>query len=408
MPTALIARVRRRLGRLRDSFWFLPALMVTGFAIAAVLLVEAEAHVGWEMLRRWPRLFGAGADGSRSMLSAVAGSMATVAGVVFSITMLALSQTSAQFSTRLLRGFMRDRANQTVLGVFVGIFAYCLIVLRTIRGGDENTFVPALAVLGGTLFGVASIGFLIHFIHHISVSLQVSHIIANVTAETLQAVEHLFPAPVGTPAAETVPEERSWRPVTTTSYGYLQGVDADALLDWAERHNAGVRMDRQVGEFLVPGTILLSLSTDEAPTAEQEDALRGLFPLGRYRTIEQDAAYGIQQLVDVALRALSPGINDTTTAVMCIQHLSVILVKLAERRVEGPTRSDRQGRVRVIACGPDFAQLAHLAFRQIQESAEGNTAAIRELERALEVVADRTVDSQRRAVLAELRGRIHE
>ena len=159
-------------------------------------------------MERWPRLFGAGAEGSRGLLAAIASSMITVAGVTFSITIVALALASSQYTSRILRNFMRDRTNQTVLGVFVGVFAYCLVVLRTIRGGDEGAFVPALAVLGALLLAFVAIGFLIFFIHHIAASIQATSIIAAVAGETFEAVDRLFPTEVGDAASNALRLDR--------------------------------------------------------------------------------------------------------------------------------------------------------------------------------------------------------
>lgn len=182
---------------MRASFWFVPAVIVLGAVGLATAVIGVDANVKLRFVEEWPLLFGAGAAGSRGLLTAVASSMITVAGVVFSITIVALSLTSSQYTSRVLRNFMRDRINQVVLGVFVGIFAYCLVVLRTIRGGDEGAFVPSLAVLGGLLLAFVGIGFLIYFIHHIALSIQASSIIAAVASETIAAVDHLFPNGLG-------------------------------------------------------------------------------------------------------------------------------------------------------------------------------------------------------------------
>ncbi len=163
----------------RSSFWFVPALMVLDAVVLATVLITVDATVDLHAVERWPLVFGAGAAGARGLLTAVAGSMITVAGVVFSITLVALSLTSSQYTSRVIRNFMRDRVNQIVLGVFVGIFAYCLVVLRTIHGGDEGAFVPALAVLAGLILAFVGIAFLIYFIHYISMSIQASSIIAR-------------------------------------------------------------------------------------------------------------------------------------------------------------------------------------------------------------------------------------
>lgn len=162
--------------RLRSSLWFAPSLIVAASLVLAAALVEVQGSGSDELAEEWPRLLGASADGSREMLSAVATSMITVAGVVFSITVVALSLASSQYSPRILRHFMRDRTTQLVVGVFMGIFAYCLVVLRTIRGSDEFTFIPSIAVVGGMAYVLVAIGFLIYFIHHVANSIQASAI----------------------------------------------------------------------------------------------------------------------------------------------------------------------------------------------------------------------------------------
>lgn len=164
---------------LRASLWFLPGLIVVCSVVLAVALVEIDGRVRPEFLAEYSRLFGAGAEGSRGMLGAIAGSMITVAGVTFSITIVALSLASSQYTPRILRNFMSDRANQSVLGVFVGVFTYCIVVMRTVRGGDEGVFVPSLAVTFAVFLAIVGIGFLIFFIHHTAESIQASSVIAS-------------------------------------------------------------------------------------------------------------------------------------------------------------------------------------------------------------------------------------
>jgi len=229
----------------RTSFWFVPTVIVLGAVGLATGLISLDANVELHVDKRWPLLFGAGAAGARGLLTAVASSMITVAGVVFSITIVALSLTSSQYTSRVLRNFMRDRMNQIVLGVFVGVFAYCLVVLRTIRGGDEVAFVPLLAVLGGLALAFVGIAFLIFFIHHISISIQASSIIAAAAEETIAAVDHLFPHELGdnananddevdSPAAS--PETQTWTAIGARKTGYIESIDGDALLALARKH----------------------------------------------------------------------------------------------------------------------------------------------------------------------------
>ena len=260
---------------LRSSLWFVPALMVAAAIALAVGLIEADTHVKRELLAEWPRLFGAGADGSRAMLTAIASSMITVAGVTFSITIVALSLASTQYTPRILRNFMADRTNQLVLGFFVGIFTYCLVVLRTIRSGDEGQFIPSLAVAFGFVLALVGVGVLILFIHHIATSIQASHVISTVATETTRAIERLFPEELGDDAEEDVTSAPSgwdhdgaqWREVGALKTGYLQDVDADALLRFARERGVVVRMERHIGEFVIKDSPLVSLSLGLRPAA---------------------------------------------------------------------------------------------------------------------------------------------
>lgn len=182
---------------LLGSLWFVPGVLVLAGVGAALLLVELHPLIDLDLAQDWPRLFGAGAEGARGMLSAIATSMITVAGVVFSVTIVALSLTASQYSPRVLRNFMSDRSTQVVLGAFVAVFAYCLIVLRTIRGGDEGGFVPSLAVLGGVFMAFVGIGLLIYFVHHVATAIQVDYILERIATDTREAIDRLYPAGVG-------------------------------------------------------------------------------------------------------------------------------------------------------------------------------------------------------------------
>ncbi|MGA7876394.1 MAG: DUF2254 domain-containing protein, partial [Desulfoferrobacter sp.] len=337
----------------------------------------------------------------------VASSMITVAGVVFSITLVALSLTSSQYTSRVIRNFMRDRVNQVVLGVFVGIFAYCLVVLRTIRGGDEGAFVPSLAVLAGLILAFVGIAFLIYFIHYISKSIQASSIIAGAAWETIAAVDHLFPEALDEDGAEdrngklwTLLADQPWSAVPAGKTGYIESIDADALLDVARKHGTILRMERGIGEFVVEGTPLVSVAAPGVLEDETTAELNAVYIISRQRTVEQDAAYGIRQIVDIAMKALSPGINDTTTAVMCVDYLTAILVRLATRRIAASHRLD-QGKLRVVARGPSFESLLAEAFDQIRQNAAGNVAIMLRMLNAMQTIASLTVNPSRRRAIRE-------
>jgi len=392
---------------LRSSLWFLPTLIVAASVVLAVALIETDSSGTDRWLAQWPRLFGAGAAGARGMLSTIAGSMMSVVGVTFSMTLVALAMASSQYTSRILRNFMSSRLTQAALGIFSGIFTYCLIVLRTIRGGDEGAFVPNLAVFFGFVLAVGGVGVLIFFIHHVASSIQASSIIASVGDETARAIERLFPKRLGralgeadddpTPRALT---ECNWHAVRATRSGYIQSVDNAALLRLAREQKTVVRMERGIGEFVVQNTALVSVSLEVPPNPETATALQAAFSLSSHRTLEQDAAFGIRQLVDVALKALSPGINDTTTAVMCVDYLTTILARLSPQQIPASHRYE-DGELRVIAIGPSFESLLSDAFDQIRESAKGNLGIMLRMLGALQTIASLTASPSRRQALLE-------
>lgn len=419
MTTRVFATVRGQVQAwwqaVAGSLWFVPALLIGASVILALLLIELSTTIDREALRNFPRLFGAGAESSRSMLSTIAGAMMTVAGVTFSITVLAVTQASSQYTPRILRNFMRDRPSQVALGTLTGVFVYCLVVLRTVRGEEDILFIPALAVLGAFVLAIVAIGVLVYFIHHIASSLQASGILDRVRRETTAAVEQLFPDELGDEAespthdAERIPVDARWRTVAARRTGYLARIDADGMLAFAEEEHTVVRMAHGIGEYVVAGTPLCAvLDSVRDPASRTRDAERldALHTVEVYRTVQQDPAFGVRQIVDIALKALSPGINDTTTAVMCIDSLGAILVHVAERRVENEFR-ESHGELRVIAIGPTFESLVASAVDEIRRNAEGNVTVLAHLLRTMAVVAGCTKRNARRAVLREHASRIY-
>lgn len=366
---------------LRSGFWFMPLLMVAVSIMLAVVLIEVDSARLTPWLKHWPRLFGVGAEGARQMLSTLAGSMMTVMGITFSMTLLALVLASGQYTSRILKNFMRSRITQETLGVFASIFVYCLVVLRTIRGSDGvNEFVPSLAVFFALLMSLGGVGILIYFIHHIASSIQASSIIASVAQETNAAIDRQLPQKAEQPDADEDRhqileslDERTWYPVQAAKSGYVQSVNSEALLCLAGANRTIVRMEHGIGAFVVQDTALLSIALTYPPDQKIIDALNGAYSIGRHRTVDQDPSFGIRQIVDIAIKALSPGVNDTSTAVMCVDYLTSILTRLAGRqfpplyRYEGET-------LRVIAIVPSFEGLLADSFDQIRGSAEVNVA----------------------------------
>jgi uncharacterized membrane protein len=373
--------------------------MVTGSMAFAVMLIEADSAGFNQWLSQWPRLFGVGAEGARQMLSTLAGSMMTVMGITFSMTLLALVLASGQYTSRILRNFMRSRVTQATLGVFASIFVYCLIVLRTIRGGNGvDEFVPSLAVFFAFVMSLGGIGILIYFIHHIASSIQASSIIASIAHETNASIDRLLPEELDQEPDEDEGrkqeleslDDRSWYPVPADESGYIQNVNPDALLRLAADSRTIVRMEQGIGAFVVQKATLVSLALTYPPDQKTIAALNAVYSIGRFRTVEQDPAFGIRQIVDIAIKALSPGVNDTSTAIMCVDYLTSILARLVGRQFP-PSYHYEQETLRVIAIVPSFEGLLAEAFDQIRSNAETNVAILARMLGALDTLSSLTI-----------------
>ena len=382
--------------RLRSSFWLVPAVMAFVAAALAVSAIELDKTVSAGWLKRLSWIYSGGAEGASLLLGTVAGSMIAIAGTVFSMTLVALSLASSQLGPRLLRNFMRDTSNQVVLGTFVATFVYCLLVLRSIRRADELAFVPHLSVSIGVLLAMVSIGVLIYFIHHVSVSIQADEVVARVGKELEEGIDRLFPGPLGKPEAESpkAPSEAALpaafaseaRPVGALEDGYLQLIDADALMELASEEDLLVRLERRPGHYIVKGRAMAMVWPGERVNEALVEKMNAAFVLGNQRTAAQDVEFSFNQLVEIAVRALSPGINDPFTAIACVDRLGSGLCRLARHDTPSAFRFDPDGRLRLVAPGSSFEGVVNTAFNQIRQSARSNPAvAIRMLDAIAQV-----------------------
>jgi len=393
--------------RLTATLWFIPAMLAVCGGLLGLAVVALDYY-----LSRYgysPHFLDVQPAGARDMLAVVAGSMITVAGTVFSITIVALTLASTQFSPRILRNFMRDTGNQVVLGAFVGIFAYCIVVLRTIREGgaaDGANFVPSAAVALGVVFGLSGIGFLIYFIHHVATTIQATSIIRQIADETVREIEENYALSYAAEQydAQTIGElrARKWVKILSAETGYIQNADTNALFELAKRDDLIVQMRRRVGEFTIKGLPLLQVSA-KAPDFEIDETHRrkfsGAYDIGDFRSVEGDVAFGLRQIVDIALKALSPAINDSTTALSCIDYLSAVLISLAKRPSRPPLYF-HENALRLVINQQRFEDYFDLAFNQIRQNAGGNVAVILRLLNAMEVLGKAnqsfTVEEERR------------
>lgn len=361
---------------LRSTYWFLPSVLTLACIGLAVGLTALD-RTAWDRdaLPSW--FFGGGSDGARSLLSAVAGSMITVVSVTFSVTIVALTVSSQHFGPRLLSSFMRDTSAQAVLGTFIGTFAYCLVVLRTVRGDGEeyDRFIPHLAVTAALALSLVSVGALIYYIHHVAASLQVSEIARAVVIDLERSIDRLYPEHLGDDAGP--PEGRPAQPdgavdLAATSSGYVQRVEADQVFDLAKKGGLVVWLKIRPGTFVTEGLPIASVHPPPADHDGATAALNDALVLGSDRTAEQDAGFPMQQLVEVTLHALSTGMNEPFTALTCIDRLGQGLAKLVTRRMPSASRSDDDGTVRVIAPRQTFTGLLDDALNPIRAHA-GNS-----------------------------------
>lgn len=347
--------------RLRETFWLVPGLLcllAAGLAQGLIALDEWLESDSWEGAGTF--VYVVGADGSRDVLSAIAGSMLAVASTTFSITIAVLALTSSSYGPRLVRNFMADRGNQLVLGTYVATYLYALLVLRSIRtldGGDDEPFVPQLAVNGAVLLAVISIAVLVWFIHHISESIQVWTLARRVHGELRTVVEDLYPEQLGEGAdppdtSALVAAALARTPVTTvraTRGGYVLRVARDDLFELAGRDDVVVELCVRPGSYVTEQGVLARVRGTVADEDAVVAAVRRSLPLAAARSPFQDVEFATQQLVELAVRALSPGTNDPYTAVNALDDLSDGLAAMARRRMPSPVRLDDDGRVRVVA-----------------------------------------------------------
>ena len=351
-------------------------------------------------------MYGGGPEGAAGVLSAIAGSMITIAGLVFSLTLVALTLASSQFGPRLLRNFIRDRVTQFVMGTFLAAFLYSLFVLRTIRRGDGSEFVPHVSVTISVVFAVAGLVMLVYFIHHLATSIQADTLIARVAADLVAVTDRLYPEEIGDETATPPSPQPSaptgeYVPVHGKGDGYIQVIEAHALVRVANEHDLVIELLHRPGHYVMAGLALARIWPADRATDEVKRAVEASFIRGAMRTPAQDVEFVINQLVEIALRALSPGINDPFTAVTCIDRLASGLARLARRKTPSEYRLAEDWKPRVIAHAARFPDVLNAAFNQIRQSGRSSAAIIIRL---LEVIADLvTVVSQPDARAALLR-----
>ncbi|WP_347753758.1 DUF2254 domain-containing protein [Agrococcus sp. ProA11] len=350
-------------------FWAIPVACAVGAIVLGSVLPMLEEHV----FGSFAYVFQGGPEGARGLLSTIATGMISMTSLVFSITMVVLQLASSQFTPRALGGFLDSRVTQGTLGVFTASFVYALTATRSVRGdyGETDVFVPQLSVTVAFLLVLASVGFFLAFIHHITSSIQVAQVISRIGDRTLALADKMYPEPAD---EQSSPLGTTWSPAqgaprvevsTQKRHGQITYLDYGSLVSWAKSNDVVVTVDRPVGEFLTEGQNMLRVWGIDELDAGATEQLFASIGLGAERQLWQDVSFGIRQLVDVAERALSPGINDPTTAVQCIDELHRILRRLVQRQSPSPYIVDDEGAVRIVHHPQSIEDHVRLAVEEI-------------------------------------------
>ena len=395
---------------LRTTLWVVPmALLLAAVALFVVTYnVDYRVYNHGTVLPSWIRI--ESADGARQLLSALAAGVITVLGVVFSVTIVALTLASQQFGPRMLRNFIRDFGTQATLGTFVATFVYSLLTLGATGGGrPAQTFVPQISVTMALILVFANVLVLIYFIHHITVSIQLPVVISSIAGNLSRAIDVQFPVP---PPAGLRPVFATGRsaeqlrdllagegsPVVATKSGYLQFVSYQRLVRIATKHDVVLQVLHRPGHFVTHG---LPLARVWPPSDAREvvASLERAHITGPHRTLDQDPVFAIDQLVEIAIRALSPAVNDTFTALTCIDWLADGLCTASERGLPDGIQRDSAGAVRVIGLGPSYRRMVDRSYDKIRQAGAVMPAVAIRLMESIGKVLAYTQSSEQRADL---------
>ena len=397
--------------RLRTSYWFVPLVMAVLAVLLAQLMLWIDARISNETLSGYKVIFNQDTELARVTLTNLAGTLLSTVGVVFTLLTLPLSLAASQFGSRLLRLYLRDRTTQGVLGVFVATFVYCLAVVLAIPPADYEPDAPQLTATVGLLLSLTAFASLLVLIHHIATSLQAPNVAAAAGAELRHVMsasvspsrrqpvtEH--PAGVGTdPPSLPALVEREGYPIYCDGTGYIEEVDPDLTLPLANRRNLVIRLVRKPGDFVQAGDLIALAWPPQDADGEVIGQIRGCYRLGNERIPTQDVEYAINQLVEMAVRAMSAAINDPYTAMTCLDHLGAGLALYAGRIDYHPYLYDSETRLRVIVDPLTFGGLLDGAFNMIRHASRDNADVLLRLLDAIERVAARSSTADRQAEL---------
>jgi uncharacterized membrane protein len=388
--------LRQWMYNLRGGFLVRP--LVIALALGAVGATLAGLEERFPIVDAWvpAAIFPSHADPqvAQVILQAIGASIMTVVSIVFAILLMTLTLASMQFSPRIILSFSTDGVTQWTLGIFLGTFCYCMAALPAARSQPRPS-APVATVLGAMLLAVACVGWLLFFIHHISHAISVNHLVHKIASDTERIVDEVMPRPRKAshiPQDERI-DELLWKSTLhAETSGYIRFIDSSRLLVLAKQYGIKIRVMRRVGHFVPAGVILLMISRAERMSSELVAELRAAVDLGPSRTLQQDIEFGILQIVDIALKAISPAVNDPSTAISCVDQLSRIMIRVASREPPECGLYDPPGNLRVYIPGISVDGLFQSAFEQIRWYARTDVAVSLRLLRALGDIASTVHD----------------
>ena len=410
-------RTARWRDALRTQLWPLPVVAVVLAVVLGAALPALDAAVDGQLPRSVAGfLFSGGPEAARSVLQAISGSLITVTSLTFSLTVVTLQLASSQFSPRLLRTFTSDRFVHVTLALFLAAFAFALTVLRSVRVESSGTtlFVPEISVTVAFGLTLASVIALVLFLAHLTREIRVETMLQRVDLETRQTIDRVFAQDRPARGPEPEPDGEMLR-IESTRSGFLTSLEKTLLLDAATSAGAVIRLDREPGSSLIEGVPFATAWPAAPGTAftpadreELQDRVNAAIGIGAERTNVQDVGFGFRQLADVAARALSPGINDPTTAVHVIGHLSELLCRLAQRDPGPEHLTDETGRIRVVLSLPGMGELLGMAMNQPRQYGAADPAVAGRLLALLQELAWCDRNGTHRAEILEHRDRMLE
>ncbi len=383
--------------------------MVSGSILLSIITFQIDRTIEIGILQKISWLGISDPEAARSFLGVISGSMISTTGVTFSITIAALVQASSQLGPRLLSNFLRDRGNQTVLGILLATYTYCIFTLKTISNTATFTFIPDIGITIATIFTIISLGALVYFFHHISTSLQANHVISQVGNELQQAIKKIYPEkmeyshdfnlinPEDIP--ETIPEN-SYQ-IKSNKGGYLQAIDTKTLLEIAQENDFILITELRPGEYTSEENTLVSIYPKNEKIEELKEKINNAFILGEERLRLQDIKYSIEQLVEIAIRALSPGINDPYTALACIDQLTSGTIELVKRSITEGYYYDTSGKLRLITKPLTFTDIMETMYKDIRRNSSTNATINIKLLESISKTAPHTQTKEQRMILRE-------